>query len=168
MAQAQILVATDGKMAQVRVIGPATFACSQELRAFGEHMLQSGVAQFVLDLSECASMDSTFMGVLAMIGKLAKSKNVPVSILNASQAQQRQLASLGVKKFFAFGRSGDSPVTWRALGEAVPQGTNVDPLAREKTILEAHETLMAIDPANIPKFKDVVEFLREDIQKLQA
>src|ERR1700677_3346199 len=31
------------------------------------------------------------------------------------------------------------------------------------TILEAHETLMMFDPRNVPKFKDVVEFLREDL-----
>ena len=31
------------------------------------------------------------------------------------------------------------------------------------TILEAHENLMEFDPRNVPKFKDVVEFLREDL-----
>jgi hypothetical protein len=31
------------------------------------------------------------------------------------------------------------------------------------TILEAHENLMNFDPRNVPKFKDVVEFLREDL-----
>jgi anti-sigma B factor antagonist len=31
------------------------------------------------------------------------------------------------------------------------------------TILEAHEALMNFDPRNVPKFKDVVEFLREDL-----
>jgi anti-sigma B factor antagonist len=31
------------------------------------------------------------------------------------------------------------------------------------TILEAHEALMEFDERNVPKFKDVVEFLREDL-----
>jgi hypothetical protein len=31
------------------------------------------------------------------------------------------------------------------------------------TILEAHENLIEFDPRNVPKFKDVVEFLREDL-----
>ena len=31
------------------------------------------------------------------------------------------------------------------------------------TILEAHENLIGFDPRNVPKFKDVVEFLREDL-----
>jgi hypothetical protein len=36
------------------------------------------------------------------------------------------------------------------------------------TILEAHENLMEFDPRNVPKFKDVVEFLREDLGKPQG
>jgi anti-sigma B factor antagonist len=36
------------------------------------------------------------------------------------------------------------------------------------TILEAHETLMMFDPRNVPKFKDVVEFLREDLGQPSA
>jgi hypothetical protein len=40
----------------------------------------------------------------------------------------------------------------------VPTRTEAAP-----TILEAHETLMNFDPRNVPKFKDVVEFLREDL-----
>jgi hypothetical protein len=36
------------------------------------------------------------------------------------------------------------------------------------TILEAHETLMQFDPRNVPKFKDVVEFLREDLGQSSA
>lgn len=36
-----------------------------------------------------------------------------------------------------------------------------------RTSLEAHQTLMKINPANIPKFKDVAEFLAEDLKKLE-
>ena len=36
------------------------------------------------------------------------------------------------------------------------------------TILEAHEALMQFDPRNVPKFKDVVEFLREDLGQSSA
>jgi anti-sigma B factor antagonist len=36
------------------------------------------------------------------------------------------------------------------------------------TILEAHEALMDFDPRNVPKFKDVVEFLREDLGQTAA
>ena len=34
--------------------------------------------------------------------------------------------------------------------------------------LEAHRTLMDLNPANIPKFKDVAQFLAEDLKRLEA
>ena len=34
-----------------------------------------------------------------------------------------------------------------------------------RNCLEAHEILMAINPDNIPKFKDVAKFLAEDLKK---
>ena len=34
-----------------------------------------------------------------------------------------------------------------------------------ETMLEAHETLTALSPENAPRFKDVLEFLREDLKR---
>ena len=36
-----------------------------------------------------------------------------------------------------------------------------------QTCLEAHQLLMKINPDNIPKFKDVTQFLAEDLRKLK-
>ena len=35
--------------------------------------------------------------------------------------------------------------------------------ATNRTILQAHETLMAADPDNVPRFKQVVDFMRADL-----
>ena len=37
-----------------------------------------------------------------------------------------------------------------------------------RTCLEAHQTLMNVNPANIPKFKDVTKFMAEDLKRLEA
>jgi hypothetical protein len=34
--------------------------------------------------------------------------------------------------------------------------------------LEAHQTLMAIDPRNVSKFKEVTAFLAEDLKRLKS
>jgi hypothetical protein len=34
-------------------------------------------------------------------------------------------------------------------------------------VLEAHQTLMRVNPENIPKFKNVTEFLVEDLKNLK-
>jgi hypothetical protein len=36
-----------------------------------------------------------------------------------------------------------------------------------RTCLEAHQTLMRINPDNIAKFKDVAQFLAEDLKKTE-
>ena len=35
-----------------------------------------------------------------------------------------------------------------------------------RNCLEAHRTLMNINPANIPKFKEVAQFMADDLKKL--
>jgi hypothetical protein len=35
--------------------------------------------------------------------------------------------------------------------------------AQAQTILEAHEALIQIAPANLPKFKDVIQYLKDDL-----
>jgi hypothetical protein len=41
-------------------------------------------------------------------------------------------------------------------------------LATTGTMLEAHENLVRLSPGNLPKFKDVLAFLREDLKRLGA
>jgi hypothetical protein len=47
-----------------------------------------------------------------------------------------------------------------------PATPAVSAVEMAQTSLEAHETLMNVNPSNIPKFKDVVQFLAEDLKKL--
>src|SRR3954469_4232932 len=49
----------------VRIDGRASFQNSTCLRDFITEMLARGKTRFVLDFQHCASMDSTFLGVLA-------------------------------------------------------------------------------------------------------
>ena len=37
-----------------------------------------------------------------------------------------------------------------------------------RNCLEAHETLMEINPANVNKFKDVTRFLAEDLKRQES
>ena len=49
----------------VRIEGRASFQNSACLRDFVAAMLGQGKSRFVVDFQHCASMDSTFLGVLA-------------------------------------------------------------------------------------------------------
>ena len=72
----KILVAANDQMAQIRVIGRATFACSSALRNYGLEQIAAGIERMVIDLSACAAMDSTFMGHLAALGLRGRSEMI--------------------------------------------------------------------------------------------
>ena len=48
-------------------------------------------------------------------------------------------------------------------GQALPIPLEEDRTARAQTMLEAHEALIKTAPENLPKFKDVIEYLEEEL-----
>ena len=107
-------------------------------------------------------MDSTFMGMLAMLGLNAKKKGVPAEIVNASEQNEKLLCGLGLKKVFEF-KSGPS-----SAGDDVPAASNdTSDEGRARNVLDAHQTLMDIDEGNVQKFERVVEFVKKDIDKME-
>ena len=93
MAEAQILVAKQQGMAQVRVLGRATFKISRELREFAVSAIREGLKCIVFDFSGCRTMDSTFMGVLAMIGVEGRGRT-EVVMVNATPSGYQELGRI--------------------------------------------------------------------------
>ena len=163
MAEAKILVARHEGVVQIRVVGRATFKISQGLREYAVPLLRSGeVKSLVIELSECRGMDSTFMGVLAMVG-LEGRDGVSLVIVNANDHQKRLLTSIGVARLFHFASEPVPKADWQSLCEVAADPLNMKGVAG--TVLSAHRTLMDLDPENIPRFRDVVDILTEEIEK---
>jgi anti-sigma B factor antagonist len=172
----KILVARRANLGFVKVVGRGSFQNSGCLKAFYLQMLKDGVNRFVVDLDVCTYLDSTFLGILLQLGlKLKNAGNGLLHVLNASPRNLELLRNLGLDRLIHIegpeahngsvtqnGKTADSDgVTEKDLREvscSLPSKAEAAP-----TILEAHETLMEFDPRNVPKFKDVVEFLREDL-----
>lgn len=108
------------------------------------------------------------LGVLSawalQLGSAAGSAvNPPIELWNPNARIVSLLDDLGVKHLFQLGAARRAGLDYQtAPGGQVPREV------LSQTSLEAHQTLMAVDPANIPKFKDVVAFLKEDLARLQA
>ena len=146
----------------IRVKGNASFVCAPPLRELAKKLAAEPFAGLKIDLEECTWMDSTFMGMLAMLGLNAKKKGVPAEIYNASEQNEKLLAGLGLKKVFEF-KSG--PFT---AGDDVPAASNaVTPESNARNVLDAHQTLMDIDEGNVQKFEKVVEYVKKDIDKME-
>jgi anti-anti-sigma regulatory factor len=161
MADSEIFVSADEAGAAIRVLGKGSFSCSREIAAYGLEMVRRQVPRVIIDLAACTGMDSTFMGVLAQIASQGRVGGCMLAIANANQERREQLEELGVHRIVSFIDRDLSGLSWRVLEPA-----DTSRLAQARTVLEAHEMLTEIDAANITRFKDVVEFIRKDIENL--
>ena len=166
-----MLVAVVDPVVFVKITGRATFNVSHSFKTLIHQLHGKGYQRFVLDLGECLMMDSTFLGVLAGAGlKIAGGAPVTethgVQLLNPNQRVADSLENLGVAQFFHISACppAEAPCYEAAGGEGgEPSREEVSRLC-----LEAHQLLMDISPANVPKFKDVARFLADDLAKLAA
>jgi len=182
----KILVARGTDLGFIKVVGRGSFQNSGCLKAFYQQLLKEGVSRFVVDLGACTYLDSTFLGILLGLGlKLKEAGGGLLHILNASPRNMELLKNLGLDRLINIEGSGVAPSgagPGSRIGSAGGNGSSAGRLNGVKdenlkevscptptraeagpTILEAHEALMEFDPRNVPKFKDVVEFLREDL-----
>ncbi|MEM1059577.1 MAG: STAS domain-containing protein [Verrucomicrobiota bacterium] len=166
MQETQILVARQGSLAFIQVKGRGSFQNAGALKSFYQEMLAEEVVQFVIDLEKCTYMDSTFMGTLAGLGaKLKQRPDGGVRIVNVGERSLEMLRNLGLDRVVTISLSG---VDYQQPSEReMSEAPAPDQSKREITqgMLEAHETLAAIDASNAPKFKDVLAYLKEDLGK---
>ncbi len=160
MADVQILAAREENIAAIRIIGRASFKVSEQLRDYGLRMIEEGMETVLFELSECEGMDSTILGVFAMIGLQARGKT-EVVILNASEPLYKAMQVVGVSRLFRFANQTVEELNWKNLCEAAAGAAETQESAG--TILDAHRTLMDLDENNVPKFKDVVELLEKEV-----
>jgi anti-anti-sigma regulatory factor len=166
-----MLVLAGEEFACVKIVGRANFTSSIDFKTLVNELRQKGYGYFVLDLSECMLMDSTFLGMLAGFGlkmlPARKDQGDPaIELLNPNARITELLENLGVLHLFKLTQG---PLTLPEGTEARPH-TEAAPSKEEVTraCLEAHQTLMEINPNNVSKFKEVTAFLAEDLKKLKA
>lgn len=161
---AQIWMAIDGPLVRMKVAGRADFAAGARFRALIEDLCQRGHRRFLFDVSECRQMDSTFLGLMTGLG-MRCSREPPggfVQLLNPNERILDLLQTLGVAHLFETIRG--QPLDPASLN-ALPMGPGGGPVALTEASLEAHQTLMQVQPANVPKFQDVARFLAEDLKR---
>jgi anti-anti-sigma regulatory factor len=156
--------------AWLKVSGRANFNYSVDFKTVVGKLREQGYKAFVLDLTDCLLMDSTFLGVLAGLGlKFGQGSNgereASIELLNPNERIADLLENLGVNQLFNV-RTGP-PLSTEGQACIDPGASCSDKKELTRTCLEAHETLMNINPANVPKFKDVARFLAEDLKRLE-
>jgi anti-sigma B factor antagonist len=169
---ANMLVAVLDGVVCIKISGRANFTSSLGFKALIHELKRQDHHHFVIDLSECLIMDSTFLGVLAGLGmKLAgiepgNLSACPMELLNPNARVADLLDNLGVLPLFKVSSCPPATVAQFepvALESEAPSRADIS-----RNCLEAHRTLMALNPANDARFKDVTRFLAEDLKKAEC
>lgn len=165
------MVMVGENFACVKVAGRATFTSSMDFKTVLSGLQSKGYSYVVVELSECALMDSTFLGVLAEFGLKAMPAEgdcakCAIELRNANERLLDLFENLGVLHLFKTAQGSVSAVG--AVETSSPSPCNPSREELTRAALEAHQRLMDINPENIARFKDVAKFLAEDLQKMQA
>jgi anti-anti-sigma regulatory factor len=170
----RIWVALHQQVAYVRVQGRASFKISSALKQFGAAALESGCHTMLFDLAQCIGMDSTFMGVLAGVaGRLKREAGGTMALLNMTPRTRGLVSTLGLDQIARAYEAGAEPEEYADLlarsqqMTALPAGME-DRKDTTETMLQAHQELVKLDPQNLPRFKDVIAFLRDDLKKMES
>ena len=168
-SSAKLLVLVGKEFACVKVSGRANFSFSPDFKGLLTGLAQKGYSHFIIDLSECVLMDSTFLGVLAGFGLKMNQAAAPnqrgIELSNPNARITELLENLGALHLFK--------VITGALQlpddvqTSAPESANPTHEEITRTCLEAHKTLMAVNPDNVARFKDVTQFLAEDLKALE-
>jgi len=162
-----IQVGVRGPTVWVKVEGKGSFLNSGNLKEFAREMLDRGYREFVVDLADCAMMDSTFMGTMASVAlRLKELGHGHLHIVHCGNRSQQLLSGLGLDQIFDIHSDGAGEPECEALEQASRSQT-LDSRKKEQaeTMLEAHEALCEAAPENIFRFKDVLDFLRQDLHR---
>jgi len=161
-----VLVCRD--FACVRIAGRANYSSSPDFKTLLTELTGKGYRRFIIDLSECVLMDSTFLGVLAGFG-LKLPPDSPgqqgIELFNANARVAELLENLGVARLFKM--TGGALKLPGDAKNGTPASTNPTREEVTRTCLEAHQTLIAANPENAARFKDVARFLAEDLKSLE-
>jgi anti-anti-sigma factor len=164
-SSSKLYVLVGDKSVCIRIQGLANFHSSVDFKTLMTELRQRGFEHFVLDLTDCVLMDSTFLGVLAGFGlKLRPSPGEEarkgVHLYRASPRVLQLLESLGVLHLFSI--SSEAP----ACAEApVAPSREASREEMAETCMAAHQTLIDINPENETKFKEVTAFLADDLKR---
>jgi anti-sigma B factor antagonist len=163
--ESSIQVGVNGPTVWVRVEGKGSFLNSGSLKEFAREMLDRGYREFVMDLADCVMMDSTFMGTMASVAlRLKELGRGHLHVIHCGNRSWELLSGLGLDQIFDIHADGTAAAPECEALERASDGSRQDRKQQQtQTMVEAHEALCEAAPENIFRFKDVLEYLKQDL-----
>lgn len=164
--QSSIRVGVNGDAVWVKVEGKGNFLNSGNLKEFARQMVSRGYREFVVDLEDCAMMDSTFMGTMAGVAlRLKELGHGHLHVVHCGQRSRELLTGLGLDQIFSIHANGASAPQVETLPNEAPAAPSVQKQQQAQQMLDAHEALCQAAPENFSRFKDVLDYLKQDLQQ---
>lgn len=167
-----ILVGCNQKVVCIRVQGKGSFQNSAGVKTFATAMINRGHREFVVDLGKCPVMDSTFMGTLTGVAlRLRELGHGGLHVVNSNERNVDLLQGLGLDQILSLELNGSEHPTdpeIEAQNSAGEEALRAEPLGKREmteTMIAAHQALVDADRQNFTKFKDVIEYLKQDLKQ---
>jgi anti-sigma B factor antagonist len=163
--QSSIQVGVNGDAVWVRVEGKGTFLNSGNLKEFTREMVNRGYREFVVDLEKCAMMDSTFMGTMAGVAlRLKELGHGHLHVVHCGERSRNLLTGLGLDQIFTIHTNGAVAPQCKLLNSNSTAETGAEKKEEtSKQMLDAHQALCEAVPQNVARFKDVLDYLKQDL-----
>ncbi|MDQ6809017.1 MAG: STAS domain-containing protein [Verrucomicrobiota bacterium] len=161
-----IQVGVSGPTVWAKVQGRGSFLNSGNLKEFSREMVNRGYREFVIDLADCVMMDSTFMGTMAGVAlRLKELGQGHLNVVHCGERSRELLTGLGLDQIFTIQADGTrGPQCELLQREKIAAGAEERKQEQKREMLDAHEALCDAVPQNVSRFKDVLDYLREDLQ----
>ncbi len=155
-----IQVAVDKNSSFVKVSGRATFSMAPDFKSFVERQMENKMQDVLVDFKECESMDSTFIGVITSLTiKYSEKRVTHLKLLNLSEHLIKILKTLGLLNVLTISNSkSDEEISFDDVEKVDNSKKNI-----ALTMLEAHEILSSLNEKNAVEFKNVVDYLRKEV-----
>ena len=162
--QSSIQVGVNGDAVWVKVEGKGSFLNSGNLKEFTREMVNRGYREFVVDLENCAMMDSTFHGNNGGVAlRLKELGHGHLHVVHCGPRSRDLLSGLGLDQIFSIHSDGSPSPECSSLDHSNRDAVEDRKREQAKTMLEAHEALCQAAPENFLRFKDVLDYLKQDL-----
>lgn len=164
---------TDENHAFIRVIGQGTCSIGPAFKNLIIDLVNRNCPFIAIEFSECPSVDSTFIGILAKVGDLHRdsSNGEPLVISHPNPRVLTSINSLGVSRLFSF-RDIEAvdlpdPSSFSEFNDIPPSSPQSLKENVCSTSIEAHTKLCEVNEENNDKFRHVLDFLKADLESLK-
>ena len=160
----------------IRCTSRGSFVNSPALKTIAEKYMARGGQTIVVDMEICPGVDSTFMGTLAGLARKMMVCGGALQIATPTQRTRSAMESLGLDMLVEIDPGNalwqqdiQERRTMIATGSAKEASAgNMNELERTRHVLDAHNTLRAMNHKNNEAFGYVCETLEEDLMRHEA